>query len=195
TGQFGRTRRPAGPQAAGVQGAPEAVASGHGAARTVNAGEEPAAGAGRQSAAGTGRQSAAGAGRQSATGAGRQSAAGAGRQSAAGAGRQSAADAAPEPSVEALTLQFAYIGLSIAIGWVIQQTLIYIESMTTVPLGAPALMPYIPLFPLSMIGSIFVQLGVNRHGPAAAAPGRPPQPLRHPGNLRLQAAALRTHRR
>src|SRR5690606_19082932 len=110
TGQFGRTRRPAGPQAAGVQGAPEAAASGHGAARTVNAGEEPAAGAGRQSA----------------TGAGRQSAAGAGRQSAAGAGRQSAADAAPEPSVEALTLQFAYIGLSIAIGWVIQQTLIYI---------------------------------------------------------------------
>lgn len=140
TGQFGRTRRPAGPQAAGVQGAPEAAASGHGAARTVNAGEEPAAGAGRQSATG------------------------AGRQSAAGAGRQSAADAAPEPSVEALTLQFAYIGLSIAIGWVIQQTLIYIESMTTVPLGAPALMPYIPLFPLSMIGSIFVQLGVNRLG-------------------------------
>src|SRR5690606_2921031 len=135
-----RTRRPAGPQAAGVQGAPEAAASGRGAARTVNAGEEPAA----------------------------------------GAGRQSAADAAPEPSVEALTLQFAYIGLSIAIGWVIQQTLIYIESMTTVPLGAPALMPYIPLFPPSMIGSIFVQLGVNSHGPAAAAPARPTAPLRQP---------------
>src|SRR5690606_4744292 len=116
TGQFGRTRRPAGPQAAGVQGAPEAAASGRSAARPGHAGEEPAAGPGSQTAACTGRQSA--------TGAGRQSAAGAGRQSAAGAGRQSAADAAPEPSVEALTLQFAYIGLSIAIGWVIQQTLI-----------------------------------------------------------------------
>src|SRR5690606_10830027 len=59
TGQFGRTRRPAGPQAAGVQAAPEAAASGHGAAPPGHAGEEPAAAAGRQ-AGGSGRRQAVG---------------------------------------------------------------------------------------------------------------------------------------
>lgn len=81
-----------------------------------------------------------------------------------GVGTTASAAGHEAPSIELLSLQLGFVALSIGIGWLILQVLIYVESVTTVRLGAPSLMPYIPLFPLAMIGSIFVQLLVDRLG-------------------------------
>lgn len=67
-------------------------------------------------------------------------------------------------SIEPLSLHLGYVGLAIGIGWLLLQGLVYVESMTTVRLGAPALMPYVPLFPMAMIGSIIVQLVFGKLG-------------------------------
>lgn len=75
-----------------------------------------------------------------------------------------AGESTNEPAGESLTLQLGYVALSIGVGWLIMQALIYVESVTTVRWGAPALMPYIPLFPMAMIGSIIVQLIITRLG-------------------------------
>ncbi len=74
------------------------------------------------------------------------------------------ADDVAEPALEKLTLQVSYVALAIAVGWALLQVFIYIESVTTVRLGAPALMPYVPLFPMAMIGSIIVQLIMSKFG-------------------------------
>jgi glutamate:Na+ symporter, ESS family len=71
-------------------------------------------------------------------------------------------------SVEPLAFHMAYIGAAIGAGWLLQQALVWLESVTLVRLGAPALLEHIPLFPLAMIGGIVVQKLRDRLVPGLA---------------------------
>lgn len=67
--------------------------------------------------------------------------------------------------IDPLTLHFAYVGLAIAIGWLIQEALILFESFTwNVDGEGVAIFENIPLFPLALIGGIIVQVGLQRLG-------------------------------
>jgi len=68
--------------------------------------------------------------------------------------------------VDPLSIHLGYIGLAIALGWLILEGLVVLERYTSVALGAPELMPHIPLFPLAMIGGVMVQLGLDYSGRA-----------------------------
>lgn len=65
--------------------------------------------------------------------------------------------------VDPLSLNFGFVGLAIAIGWLLQQGLIWIESVTW-GIGGFELMTYVPLFPMALIGGIIVQLLMERLG-------------------------------
>lgn len=56
-------------------------------------------------------------------------------------------------SIEPLSLHFALVGISILVGYLLLQFLVWTEHLT---IGSE-FMTYIPLFPLAMIGSIVVQ--------------------------------------
>jgi ESS family glutamate:Na+ symporter len=67
--------------------------------------------------------------------------------------------------IDPLTLHFAYVGLAITIGWLIQEALILFESFTwNVDGEGIAIFENIPLFPLALIGGILVQVGLQRLG-------------------------------
>ncbi|KST69903.1 sodium/glutamate symporter [Mastigocoleus testarum] len=66
--------------------------------------------------------------------------------------------------IDPISLNFGFVGLAIAVGWLIQQSLILIESLTWGMGEGFRLMPYVPLFPIALIGGIIVQLLVVRVG-------------------------------
>lgn len=51
---------------------------------------------------------------------------------------------------------------AIALGWVLYQVLITGEAMTLDKLTSLRFMPYVPLFPLAMVGGMLVQLGLHK---------------------------------
>jgi ESS family glutamate:Na+ symporter len=65
-------------------------------------------------------------------------------------------------SIEPLSLHFAYVGVAIGIGYVIQQALIFLETTTWGPLTGTYLLEFIPLFPFAMIGGIFLQIFLDK---------------------------------
>jgi glutamate:Na+ symporter, ESS family len=67
--------------------------------------------------------------------------------------------------IDPLSLHFGYVGLAIAIGWLILQGLIWLESVTWNAGGEGLeILGNIPLFPLALIGGILVQLGLEKMG-------------------------------
>ncbi|MDH6059241.1 sodium:glutamate symporter [Chrysosporum bergii ANA360D] len=58
--------------------------------------------------------------------------------------------------IDPLSLNFGFVGLAIAVGWLILEGLRWIESITW-GRGGLQLMPYVPLFPIALIGGIIVQ--------------------------------------
>jgi ESS family glutamate:Na+ symporter len=65
--------------------------------------------------------------------------------------------------IDPLSLNLSFVGLAIAIGWLILQALIYLESITWGRAGVE-LFSYVPLFPIALIGGLIVQLLVERTG-------------------------------
>ncbi|MGB3614290.1 MAG: sodium/glutamate symporter, partial [Elainellaceae cyanobacterium] len=65
--------------------------------------------------------------------------------------------------VDPLTLQFGFVGVAIAIGWLILQLLILLESVTWNQGGEGIeIMGGIPLFPMALVGGIIVQVLLER---------------------------------
>ncbi|TVQ23521.1 MAG: sodium:glutamate symporter [Leptolyngbya sp. DLM2.Bin15] len=65
--------------------------------------------------------------------------------------------------IDPLSINAAIVGAAIAIGWLILEALKWIESVTWGQMGF-ALFPFVPLFPLALIGGIVVQVILNRLG-------------------------------
>lgn len=65
-------------------------------------------------------------------------------------------------SIEPLSLHLAVIGLAIIIGYALLELLIIIERYTFGFFTDTQLMPYVPLFPLAMIGGMTVQMLLDR---------------------------------
>lgn len=73
--------------------------------------------------------------------------------------REPAASMTVRPeSIEPLSLHFAIVGFAVIVGYLLLQFLIWLESVTWGTLIDSALMEYIPLFPLAMIGGIILQV-------------------------------------
>lgn len=58
--------------------------------------------------------------------------------------------------IDPLSLNFGFVGLAVAFGWLILEALRWIESVTWGQTGL-LLMPYVPLFPIALVGGIIVQ--------------------------------------
>ncbi|WP_414563946.1 MULTISPECIES: sodium/glutamate symporter [unclassified Anabaena] len=58
--------------------------------------------------------------------------------------------------IDPLSLNFGFVGLAVAFGWLILEALRWLESVTWGQTGL-LLMPYVPLFPIALIGGIIVQ--------------------------------------
>jgi glutamate:Na+ symporter, ESS family len=71
-----------------------------------------------------------------------------------------AEDAATDP----LSIHLGLVGLAIALGWLLQQGLIWFEEVTWVKAGGPELLVYVPLFPMAMIGGIALQVFLDKTG-------------------------------
>ncbi len=63
-----------------------------------------------------------------------------------------------------LSVHLGIVALAIGIGWVIRQGLMAIEYRTWGGDDGLTLIPYVPLFPLAMIGGVIVQLVADRTG-------------------------------
>ncbi len=70
-------------------------------------------------------------------------------------------------SIEPLSLHAGYIGVAIVIGFLLLQGLIQLEAFTWGAWTDMYLMTYVPLFPLTMVGGIVVQLVLSRVDPYA----------------------------
>jgi glutamate:Na+ symporter, ESS family len=69
-----------------------------------------------------------------------------------------------EATTDPLSIQLGFVGLAIAIGWLILQGLVALERVTWGGAEGLELMTHIPLFPLAMIGGVLLQLTLNRLG-------------------------------
>jgi len=65
--------------------------------------------------------------------------------------------------IDPLSLNFGFVGLAIAIGWVILQVLKFIEVLTWGRTGLE-LAAAVPLFPMALVGGLIVQLMMKRLG-------------------------------
>lgn len=65
--------------------------------------------------------------------------------------------------IDHLSLNFAFVGLAIGIGWLILEGLKWFESITWGTTGL-VLIGYVPLFPIALIGGIIVQVVLTRLG-------------------------------
>ncbi len=65
--------------------------------------------------------------------------------------------------VDPLSLNFGFVGIAVIFGWLIQQGLVLIETLTWGQTGF-TMMEYVPLFPMALIGGILVQIGMVRLG-------------------------------
>jgi len=63
-----------------------------------------------------------------------------------------------------LSIHLGVVGLAVAIGWMIREGLIWLETHTWGGEDGVTLIRYVPLFPLAMIGGVLVQLVVERTG-------------------------------
>lgn len=59
--------------------------------------------------------------------------------------------------IDPLSLNFGFVGIAVVFGWLIQQGLVLLEALTWGRTGF-AVMEYVPLFPMALIGGILVQL-------------------------------------
>lgn len=59
--------------------------------------------------------------------------------------------------IDPLSLNFGFVGIAVIFGWLIQQGLVLLESLTWGATGF-TVMEYVPLFPMALIGGIIVQL-------------------------------------
>lgn len=74
-------------------------------------------------------------------------------------------DLASGSLMEALTLHLAFVALAVALGWLLLQGLVRIESYTWNQQGdGLELMGHMPLFPLAMLGGVLIQLLLTRIG-------------------------------
>ena len=65
--------------------------------------------------------------------------------------------------IDPLSINFGIVGAAIVVGWLILNGLVWFESITWGRTGF-AVMTYVPLFPMALIGGIIVQLIMNRLG-------------------------------
>jgi len=65
--------------------------------------------------------------------------------------------------VDPLSLNFGFVGLAIAIGWIILQVLKFLEVLTWGQFGLE-LAAAVPLFPMALVGGLIVQLMMKRLG-------------------------------
>ncbi len=65
--------------------------------------------------------------------------------------------------VDPLSLNFGFVGIAVILGWLIQQGLVLIETLTWGRTGF-TMMEYVPLFPMALIGGILVQVSMVRLG-------------------------------
>ncbi|MCG8368075.1 MAG: sodium:glutamate symporter, partial [Pseudanabaenales cyanobacterium] len=68
--------------------------------------------------------------------------------------------------IDPLSLNFGFVGIAIVIGWLILQALVLLESLTWGNNGFEV-MTYVPLFPMTLIGGIIVQIVMERMGLAS----------------------------
>ncbi|WOD37676.1 sodium/glutamate symporter [Nodosilinea sp. E11] len=66
--------------------------------------------------------------------------------------------------VDPLSINFAIVGMAIAIGWLILEALRWVEAATWGGDGGFAVFQFVPLFPLALIGGIITQSILNRLG-------------------------------
>jgi len=66
-------------------------------------------------------------------------------------------------SIEPMAYHTAFIGIAIFIGYIILKFLILFENQFLTPLGLPKIMIGFPLFPLTMIGGIIIQIIMDRY--------------------------------
>ena len=64
-------------------------------------------------------------------------------------------------AIDSLTVNFGFIGLAIAVGWLILKILAFIESISWGKNGLE-LIYAVPLFPMALIGGIIIQIIMNR---------------------------------
>ncbi|RZM77419.1 sodium/glutamate symporter [Leptolyngbya iicbica] len=65
--------------------------------------------------------------------------------------------------IDPLSINFGFVGIAIAIGWLILNGLVLLESVTWGTTGFE-IMSYVPLFPMALIGGIVVQIALERLG-------------------------------
>lgn len=61
-------------------------------------------------------------------------------------------------SIEPLSIHLGFVAIAIGLGWLILESLVWLESQLLMPLGWPELLRHVPLFPLAMIGGVIVQV-------------------------------------
>ncbi len=69
--------------------------------------------------------------------------------------------------IDPLSINFAIVGMAIAIGWLILEALQWVESVTWGGEGGFAVLQFVPLFPMALIGGIITQSILNRLGLSA----------------------------
>lgn len=66
-------------------------------------------------------------------------------------------------SIEPLSLHFAYVGVAIGLGYIMQQSLVLLENLTWGPSTGTYVLEFIPLFPFAMIGGIILQMFLEKY--------------------------------
>ncbi len=72
-----------------------------------------------------------------------------------------------DQTIEPLSIHLGFVAVSIGLGWLLLEGMVWLEGLLLVPLGWPELMRHIPLFPLAMIGGVIVQMLAPRLGYAS----------------------------
>lgn len=85
-------------------------------------------------------------------------------------------------SVEPLSLHAAIVAVSILLGWVMLESLRWVEARTYAPVWDFELFTHVPLFPLALLGGVLVQLVAVKMGVAHL--------IDHQIMLRIQGLAL-----
>ena len=68
--------------------------------------------------------------------------------------------------IDPLSLNFGFVGIAVIVGWLILNGLVWLEALTWGRSGFQV-MTYVPLFPMTLIGGIIVQILMERMGLAA----------------------------
>lgn len=69
-----------------------------------------------------------------------------------------------DQAIEPLSIHLGFIGIAIALGWLLREGLIRFEKEVLLGFGWPELFSHLPLFPLAMIGGVIVQIVGERYG-------------------------------